>query len=72
MDDDPTLLARYRAIVKGLPILARRVFLLHCQEDLEFTEIAFRLDVSLADVQQALTQALVEIETQLDGTKTTD
>lgn len=72
IDNDPVLLARYRQVVMGLPILSRRVFLLHCLEDLEFTEIAARLDVSLADVQRALAQALVEIQTQLDGTGSRD
>lgn len=68
MDNDPVLLARYRQVVMGLPILCGRVIILHCLEDLEFTEIAARLDVSLANVQRALAQALFEIQTQLDGT----
>jgi RNA polymerase sigma-70 factor (ECF subfamily) len=66
MTIDPDLNARYRAIVMQLPPLNREVFVLHCIDELEFREIASRLEVSVRTVESALAQALVQIDRELE------
>lgn len=65
MENDPDVIARYRAIVMQLPPLARDVFLLHCVDEIEFREIASRLNLSVETVERALAEALIILDSEL-------
>lgn len=65
MEQDAALMARIRAIVMQLPDLEREVFLLHCVADLEYQEVAWRLDITVDAVQSAFAKALAQIDLEL-------
>lgn len=65
MQEDAALIARIRAIVMQLPHLEREVFLLHCVSELEYREVAWRLDITVDVVQSALAKALAQIDLEL-------
>lgn len=60
--------ARLAAAIGALPSLSRQVFLLHSREDLDYGQIAARLGMSVADVQDELVSALLALDMALhDG-----
>lgn len=56
---------RYRASVAALPPKMKQVFMMSRVEDLEYEEIADRLDISVKTVRWHLTEAIVRIDKAL-------
>jgi RNA polymerase sigma-70 factor (ECF subfamily) len=57
---------RYRAAVAGLPEPARAIFLLHRREGLSYEQIAALRDLSIADVEQHIAEAIYRLLRALD------
>lgn len=57
---------QYRAIVETLPPRTREVFLLHRAEDLQYIEIAERLEISVRTVEWHIAQAISRIGKALE------
>lgn len=57
---------QYRAIVATLPPRTREVFLLHRVEDLQYSEIAERLEISVRTVEWHVAQAIFRIGKALE------
>ena len=58
--------AQYRAVVAALPPRTRQVFLLHRVEELQYKEIAERLDISIRTVEWHISQAICKIGKALE------
>lgn len=57
---------QYRAVVAALPPRTREVFLLHRVDDLQYIEIAERLEISVRTVEWHISQAISKIGTALE------
>jgi RNA polymerase sigma-70 factor (ECF subfamily) len=57
---------QYRAVVATLPPRTRQVFLLHRADELQYSEIAERLDISVRTVEWHISQALFKIGEALE------
>lgn len=66
-DADPLLQRQMRELVAGLPAAARAVVLLRYQEDLDPTEIAQTLDMSINTVKSHLRRSLAELRKKFCG-----
>ena len=58
--------ARYRKIVASLPPRMREVFILHRVDELDYREIAKRLDISVRTVEWHIAEAIIRISKGLD------
>jgi RNA polymerase sigma factor (sigma-70 family) len=58
---------RYRDLVASLPPRMREVFILHRVEDLGYSEIAARLDISVRTVEWHIAEAIVRIGKGLEA-----
>jgi RNA polymerase sigma-70 factor (ECF subfamily) len=58
--------AQYRAVVAALPPRTRQVFLLHRVEELQYIEIADRLDISVRTVEWHISEAISRIGKALE------
>lgn len=63
MRDDPAL---YLRTLDGLPPGTRTAFLLHLLDDLDYPQIAFRLNVGIDEVTRRIARALSELCAALD------
>ena len=66
-DQDPLLQRQMRELVAGLPPGARAVVLLRYQEDLDPTEIAETLDMSINTVKSHLRRSLADLRKKFCG-----
>src|SRR5690606_7791638 len=66
-DDDPLLRRHLTALIDALAPAARAVLLLRYQEDLDPTEIARTLDMSINTVKSHLKRSLAILRERLDG-----
>jgi len=71
-DDDPLLQRRLRELVGRLPPAPRAVVLLRYQEDLDPTEIARTLSMSINTVKSHLKRSLAILREQVGDTAATD
>lgn len=61
------LRSRYRAAIGALPVDQHAVFMMHRVDDLPISEIATRLGMTSAEVEDNLANALHAIAIALDG-----
>ncbi|MDB5723662.1 MAG: polymerase ECF-type sigma factor [Novosphingobium sp.] len=57
---------QYRAVVAALPPRTRQVFLLHRVDELQYSEIAARLEISVRTVEWHISQAISKIGKALE------
>lgn len=65
--DSTNIRFRYRAAVHALPADQHAVFMMHRAQDLSISEIAARLGMTSAEVEDHLAKALHAIAIALDG-----
>jgi RNA polymerase sigma-70 factor (ECF subfamily) len=69
-DQDPLLARRLRTLVDQLAPAPRAVLLLRYQEDMDPTQIAAALSMSINTVKSHLKRSLAELRKQMDGSAT--
>jgi len=71
LDQDPLLARRLRTLVGQLAPAARAVLLLRYQEDMDPTQIAKALSMSINTVKSHLKRSLAQLRKQMDATAVT-
>ncbi len=67
LESDPLLQQRLRALIAQLPAAARAIVLLRFQEDMDPTEIAEALDMSINTVKSHLRRSIAVLREGLSG-----